>query len=201
MAKQLAVSVLLGAGILLGVGLSTAVGFKARPTQSLEWLDNPRPGQAFSLTTVDGRFDNQALLGQWTVVVFGFLQCPDICPTNLAQLAALEAQMAAEAPSAKLNYVFVSVDPGRDRVTDVHRYAQHFSPAIRGVTGSPTQLTRLARNLGVRYEAVEGERYTVAHSVTFSIIGPAGALRGRFRPGFDVADLAWRIVARVKVAA
>ncbi len=189
MRKAIVVAVFLSLGIALGVVL--ALNAPTPPKQpAIEWLDTPRSLRSFSLESTTGAFDNQALTRRWTIVQFGFLNCPDLCPTGLAQLATLAKRAAAKPLAQEVAYVFVSVDPARDSLEDVNRYAGHFDPAIRGVTGSEAALMHFAEDLGVRVEVSNrGGDYVVAHSVTFAIIDSQGAFRGRFHPGFDVASL------------
>ena len=171
---------------------------KTHQQQTIEWLETPRHVGNFRLHSAAGEFDNDVLAGRWTIVSFGFLKCPDVCPTNLAQLAQLARRAAPTSMAEHLVLVFVSVDPARDSVAEVARYAGHFDPTILGVTGETAQLTRLAHALGVQFKVTAHERdYQVAHSIAFSIIGPDGALRGRFRPGFDVTDLIRGLEAKI----
>jgi len=198
MNKPAIVGLIITLGIALGITLSLvapdAAQQKTIDLQTIEWLDNPRRTASFKLETVTGDFDNQSLLGHWSIVLFGFLHCPDICPTSLAQLATLAGAIndhpAGRPNGNEVNFVFVSVDPGRDSVAEVDEYAQHFDSTIRGVTGAEEQLKKFAKSLGVQFKVSPTEgNYDVAHSVTFSIIDSDGVLQGRFRPGFDVANL------------
>ncbi len=82
--------VLLFLGLGIGLGLSTAfLAPEPDADQTIEWLDNPRYLSPFTLESEAGQFDNQSLMGQWTIVIFGFLNCPDFCPTSLSQLASI----------------------------------------------------------------------------------------------------------------
>jgi protein SCO1/2 len=199
MSRPVVFAVLMGFAIALGL-LFARLSPSPQASQPLEWLDAPRPVGAFTLQSTEGRLDQRSLLGRWTIVLFGFVQCPDICPTSMSQLAALGRELA-DLPADDVLLVFVSVDPGRDSVADVDRYARFFSPSILGVTGEPAQLERLATDLGVRFGvSTDAGDYSVAHSLTFSIIDPQGRLRGRFRPGFDAPRLAARLATEVSQA-
>lgn len=176
-------------GVMLGVVIAINAP-EPDVQQTIEWLDNPRSLENFSLEDDAVRFDNQSLKGQWTIVSFGFLNCPDICPTSLSQLAKLADRLAQKPMSEELAYVFVSVDPGRDSVTEIAQYVRHFDSSFRGVTGREEQLAALASNLGIQFKVTQNNNdYTVGHSITYSIIDPEGVFRGRFRPGFDLPDL------------
>ncbi len=189
MNKSVAVVFFLSLGIALGIALAF---FTPEPDtqQPIEWLENPRDLGHFNLETEAGEFNKQSLMGHWTIVVFGFLHCPDICPTSLSQLAALADSLAEKSIDEEVTFVFVSVDPMRDSLSDVGQYARYFNASILGVTGREEQLSQLAGDLGIRFKASpDNEDYTVAHSTTFSIIDPEGVFRGRFSPGFDVPSL------------
>ncbi|WP_051288094.1 SCO family protein [Photobacterium halotolerans] len=197
------VFLLLSLSIALGATLAiVALELNAqqpKTQQAIEWLDNPRSLASFSLESAAGEFTNQSLMGHWTIVLFGFLHCPDICPTSLAQLSRLSAALTENSGKHDVTFVFVSVDPGRDSVAELSQYLQYFDTSILGVTGNEVQLTRFANSLGVRFEvSANKEDYSVAHSIKFSIIDPAGLFRGRFSPEFDTSGLARDLIANLE---
>lgn len=198
MLRAAATALLLSLGIGLGVALAAfAPPPKVPPT--IEWLESPRTINAFSLKADTGNISKRTLHGQWTIVLFGFLNCPDICPVSLAELAMLASRLSVDASDLALGYLFVSVDPNRDSAANVSAYARHFNPAIQGATGTTEQLSRFAGDLGVQFSTSgEGDDYTVAHSITFSIVDPAGVFRGRFRPGFDTGRIAQGIATAAR---
>mgnify|MGYP000146652258 CR=1 FL=1 len=187
---------LLSLGASLGATLSH-VATKNEAQQAIEWLDTPRSMEIFSLQTEAGVFNNHSLEGRWTLVVFGFLHCPEICPTSLSQLATLADSLAVENLDTEVSFVFVTVDPERDSLTDVSQYVRHFHSSIRGVSGEAQQLSQLAQGLGIQFMVSPDENsYSVSHSVTFSIIDAEGVFRGRFRPGFDVPNLVKNLTSK-----
>lgn len=198
MHKLAVVTLLASLGMTLGITLAAVtpehVPHRAAQRQPIEWLGTPRRLAKFRLETETGEFNNQSLRGQWTIVVFGFLHCPDICPTSLALMASLAKRLANnqanKSSGANINYVFVSVDPDRDSVNEVGQYVRYFDPSIVGVTGDKAQLNRFAQDLGIQFNVSPAhEDYKVAHSVTFSIIDPEGAFRGRFSPDMAMPHL------------
>lgn len=189
MTKSVVLLLLLSLGASLGVTLSHMAP-KNEAQHAIEWLDTPRSLENFNLQTEAGAFNNHSLEGRWTIVVFGFLHCPEICPTSLSQLATLADSLAGGNLDTEVAFVFVTVDPERDSLTDVSQYVQHFHSSIRGVSGEAQQLSQLAQGLGIQFRVSPDENsYSVSHSVTFSIIDAEGVFRGRFRPGFDVSNL------------
>ncbi|MCP5181932.1 MAG: SCO family protein [Pseudomonadales bacterium] len=195
MPRSVAFTALMGLAIALGLLIARLSPAPEAPGP-LEWLDTPRPVGAFTLLSTQGTFDQRSLAGRWSIVLFGFLQCPDLCPTTMSQLASLGRGLADQ-PLRDVQLLFVSVDPGRDSVAEVDRYARFFDASILGVTGDPVELEHFASDLGVRFSvSIDGGDYSVAHSVTFSVIDPQGRLHGRFRPGFDAPRLAAQLAAK-----
>jgi protein SCO1/2 len=198
--RPVVVVLLLSLGATLGITLAF-ISPEPDERQTIEWLETPRSVGSFSLETEPGEFDNQSLVGHWTIVLFGFLHCPDVCPTSLSQLATLARSLDGKSLGQDVVFVFVSVDPGRDSVAEVSQYARYFDSSIRGVTGSAEQLAQFAGDLGIQFEvSADNHDYTVAHSITFSIIDPEGVFRGRFRPGFDASDLVRSLTSKLEEA-
>lgn len=198
MPKSAAVLSLVILGVALGLVMA-AIAPEPGAAQAIEWLENPRSVVGFNLETEAGEFDNRSLAGRWTIVLFGFLHCPDVCPTSLSQLVTLADSLAGADIDEDVAFVFVSVDPGRDSVADIGRYVRHFDPSILGVTGKQNQLASFASSLGIQFRvSADADEYTVAHSVSYSVIDPDGFLRGRFQPGFDVTTLVRQFTAHLR---
>lgn len=146
----------------------------ADQTRALLW-PGPRPAAECSMTTQYGRpWTSRSLAGQWTLVYFGYLGCPDVCPTTLGTLAGLRVQAAetGDAPAV----LFVSVDPANDTPERIGPYLAHFDPALVGVAGTPEDTERLTRSLGVYYqEHIDdyGTR-TMDHTTSVIVVDPAG---------------------------
>ena len=99
-------------------------------------FDTPRALGDFSLVDHNAEpFTQTALIGHWTLVFFGFTHCPDICPTTMAELAELKAQLAdTEARDARV--AMVSVDPARDTPERLAEYVPYFHPDFWALRGS-----------------------------------------------------------------
>ena len=143
----------------------------------------PRPLPAFGLVAHDGsRFGRERLLGRYTLVFFGFTNCPDLCPTTLAELAAAE-RLLADLPAARRPaVVMVSVDPARDTPAVLARYVPHFDPAFVGLTGDERAIGALAAALGAAFQKgaeVDGS-YAVDHTAAIFLIDPAARLLAVF---------------------
>jgi protein SCO1/2 len=104
-----------------------------------EALTVPRPAADFVLNTSDGsEFRLSSYRGKVVLLDFGYTFCPDICPTTLAELAQVRAQLGEAAKQVQV--VFITVDPERDSPERLRSYAQAFDPSFIGLTGSPEQL-------------------------------------------------------------
>lgn len=85
-------------------------------------IGKPSIGGPFSLTSHDSRtFTEQDLLGNWTLIYFGFTNCPDICPEELDKMGEA-VQMVEASRKEKVLPLFISVDPARDGVKEVNKY-------------------------------------------------------------------------------
>jgi protein SCO1/2 len=117
--------------------------------------------------------------GHWSFVFFGFTNCPDVCPTTLATLAATRRELASMAAAEQPEVVLVSVDPGRDKPERLAQYVAFFDPSFTGVTGDPARIRQLSEALGVAViigPADANGNYTVDHSATVFLVDPQGRL-------------------------
>lgn len=131
-------------------------------------------------------FDNAAMAGKPAVVFFGFTYCPDICPTTLAAMTALLAQLGDDGDN--LGVFFVTVDPDRDTPEEIKTYLSSFDRRIRGLTGSEDQIKALARPLGVYFAKVKsGDSYTMDHTASVFLLDSQGRFRGTIAYGEDSA--------------
>lgn len=180
-----------------GIGLYAGQRFFA-PTE-LPAMENSllypqaRELPPFSLTADDGReFTQTDLRGRWSLVFIGFTQCPDICPTTLADLSKARKQMEDLPEAQRPQIVFVSVDPERDSPVQAGEYARYFDPAARAASADHERLQPFTRSLGMVYmqSPLEGGGYTVDHSASVAIIDPEGRQIGLVRPPLDPARIA-----------
>jgi protein SCO1/2 len=152
---------------------------------------------AFQLADHEGQpFGNAQLKGRPSLLFFGFTNCPDVCPTTLAVLAAIEKR----APVPGLRTLFVTVDPDRDDPLTLKRYVNAFSPGLIGLRGDEAQLDGLMKSLSaVRFvQKTPDGAYSVDHSSTLYLIDGNGRLAAVFTPPFSLTALEsdLRLVAR-----
>jgi protein SCO1/2 len=116
--------------------------------------------------------------GKVVVLFFGYTQCPDVCPTTLAELAEVRKLLGAQ--GEQVQGVFVSLDPERDTPEVLKAYMANFDPSFVALTGSPEQLAAVAKDYKVYYKKVDGKTptsYTLDHSAASYIYDTQGRLR------------------------
>ena len=157
-------------------------------------LPEPRALPAVELVDTAGApLGRDAFRGRFSLVLFGSTRCPDVCPLTLRTLAAARAQLAARAPQAVPQVVFVSVDPDRDTPAAIAEYLARFDRAFVGATASrPERLAPLLATLGVAVEKQGGgaDDRTVAHDHTVYVIGPGAELVAVATGPHDAATIA-----------
>ena len=116
----------------------------------------------------------QNLAGKPYAMYFGYTFCPDVCPTTLFDLSRWIQKLGPDAD--KLNYVFVTVDPERDTPKLMHTYLSSFDKHIRGFTGTPEQIAKIAKEYRVYYKKIptDGGGYVMDHSAIIYLMGPDG---------------------------
>ena len=148
--------------------------------------------KGFNLPDTDGRMRSLAeFKGKVVAMFFGYTQCPDVCPTTMAELA--EAKKLLGADGDKLQVIFVTVDPERDKPAVLKAYMANFDPSFIGLVPTPAQLEQVAKDYKVYYKKAEGATptsYTMDHSAATYIYDTQGRLRLYARYGGGAQVLA-----------
>jgi len=129
--------------------------------------------------------------GKVVVVFFGYTQCPDVCPTTLQEL--LEVRRMLGADGAKLQAIFVTVDPERDTPELLKAYMANFDPSFVALRPTPEQLQPLLKDFKIYAKKVDGKTatsYTMDHSAGSYTFDPKGRVRLYNRYGSGAAALA-----------
>jgi protein SCO1 len=168
---------------------------------SLVWPPAP-PLEAFALVDQAGAvLDAGRLRGRWTLLFFGYTQCPDICPTTLATLADAYQRLRGDAMFARLGQVlFVSVDGERDTPEVLRAYTGHFNPDFIAASASAAELHLLTRQFGaqvVRVSGAEPSEYWFDHPSSVLLIDPALRVVGEFVPPLEARGIAEEVAAIV----
>ena len=142
------------------------------------------------LNDVDGKPRSLSeFKGKVVFVFFGFTQCPDVCPTTMAELAEVRRRLGADGD--RVQGVFVSVDPERDTPVLLKAYLTGMDPSFIGLTGSLAQIDATAREFKVFYQKVptSGGGYTLDHTAGAYVFDPTGQVRLFVRYGLGVDAL------------
>lgn len=186
-AAQRGLAILAGGALLLLVGIGGAALWLKPSEQSLgpTLPAGVAIGGPFSLTDETGSAVTEATFrGRHMLIFFGFTYCPDVCPTELAKVAATLDLLGDDA--RRIAPLFISVDPERDEPGQLAQYTDLFHPGIIGLTGTEAQIAAAARAFRVYYNKVrtgpEPQAYTMDHSAFIYLMGPDGAFRQFFSP-------------------
>ena len=138
-------------------------------------------------------FKNTTLKNKPSLLFFGFTNCPEICPTTLADLSQITKEVTSNDDS--INIIFVTLDPKRDNKEHLKDYIQYFDGNIIGVTGNKIEIKEFADNWGVFYEAVKttNSNYTLNHTATVFMIDALGNFRGTIAWGENESSIIQKI--------
>jgi protein SCO1 len=114
------------------------------------------------------------------MLYFGFVQCPDVCPTALTRAAAVKQRLGTDGD--QLQVIFVTVDPERDTPPLLREYMAAFDPSFVALTGSAEQIQVAADGFRVYYKKVPtGSGYTMDHSSLSYLFDRQGRIRVALR--------------------
>ncbi len=195
--RPLTRSVAFVAALLLSFLVTSPASAQGSSRSAAELMDavmwNREPiGGAFSLKDQTGKTRTDAdFRGQLLLVYFGFTYCPDICPTDLQAISLAMDQLGADA--AKVQPLFVTLDPERDTVEHLAQYVPLFHPRLIGLTGSLSDVAKAADAYRVFYKRVKtGDKpddYTLDHTAFVYLVDRDGKYLGFFPPGTDAPRL------------
>jgi protein SCO1/2 len=183
--------VLVVASFVHRVGEPRIMSLAETRANGLFLFDTPRDLGAFELLDHTGEpFSPTQLLGRWTIIFFGFTHCPDICPTTMAELADLKAQLVGTEAGAT-QVIMVSVDPARDTPERLAEYVPYFHPEFLGVTGDFPAILSFAQRLNAPFRKVSDPNngYQMEHSANVALMNPRGDYHGFFRAPLDVPKM------------
>ena len=203
--REKLMAAVLVAGALVGIALAgsgywtlwqsrSAAGEQLMPAPLIAFPERKPLAEFILVDDEKGVFDLKSLESRWSFIFFGFMYCPDICPTTLYDLSQVKQEIVAQGISeSDIQFVFISVDPARDKAAQIQRYAQYFDPAFLGATGSIGQLTNLTRQLGAPFRAepeTSTNVYEVTHSSAVYLVDPLGQYAGIISPPLVASEVA-----------
>ncbi|KAJ3516893.1 hypothetical protein NLJ89_g844 [Agrocybe chaxingu] len=190
--------------ILTGIGLAVYLRNEKQRLEeerekerALKSYGRPQIGGPFSLTTHDGEpFTQEGLLGKWSLVYFGFTNCPDICPAELDKITAVMNNIQKEHGHIFLP-IFISVDPARDSPSRIAQYLKDFHPSFLGLVGAYDTTKAVCKAYRVYFStppnADPNGDYLVDHSIFVYLMDP----RGQFVEAFGQQVTAEEVEAKI----
>ena len=139
----------------------------------------------------DQLYSKNDLKNQWTILFFGYTNCPDVCPTTIFKLGQIKQQMSKELPNLNLQILFITLDPERDSTERLKEYLGFFDPSMTGLTGEITKIVELTSNLSVFFQRINKEDgYDFNHTASIFLINPKAQLKASFSPASSMDMLA-----------
>ena len=139
----------------------------------------------------DQLYSKNDLKNQWTILFFGYTNCPDVCPTTIFKLGQIKQQISKELPNVNLQILFITLDPERDSTERLSEYLGFFDPSMAGLTGEITQIDELTSNLSEFFQRINKEDgYDFNHTASLFLINPKAQLKASFSPASSIDMLA-----------
>ena len=184
------------ASLTLFCGLGMVITVATAPSSLA--AESPAFGGPFALTAGDGRtVTDETFRGKWLLVYFGYTHCPDVCPTTLTDIAEALDQLGPLA--ARIQPLFITIDPERDSPQGMAEYVKAFDDRIIGLTGTPSAIAAAAKQYRVYYKKLPSESsddYLMEHSAFVYVMGPDGRYVTLFSP--QQGQKADRMAARLR---
>jgi protein SCO1/2 len=182
---------LTGALALGAAGLLAACGDDKPAFRAVD-ITGADYAQGWELSDQDGQVRTlKDFAGKVVVVFFGFTQCPDVCPTAMQEM--VEAKQLLGADGARLQSIFITVDPERDTPELLKAYMANFGPDFVALRPTPEQLPKVTKDFKIYFKKVEGKTptsYTMDHSAGSFTFDPQGRVRLYNRHASGAAALA-----------
>ena len=136
-------------------------------------------------------FSIGAQRGRASLVFFGYTNCPDVCPTTLADWKQVKAALGGAA--SKVNFIFVTIDPATDTPEVVGQYIARFDSSFVGLSGSPAQIDAVSKAFGVSAFAdgtLDSGHTAMAHPSRVYLVDTEGRVRYVYPPGLKPEEIA-----------
>jgi protein SCO1 len=146
-------------------------------------LKGAKIGGPFTLTNQDGKtVKDTDFSGKYRLIYFGFTNCPDVCPVDVAKLMAGLKKFETDNPARgkKIQPIFVTVDPARDDPAALKPFVTRYHPRLIGLTGSEADIKKLTEAYAMTYQIMppldpkEPKIYNVAHQQIAYLMSPKG---------------------------
>ena len=168
--------------MIIGCQFVQANGLSATHDLSVEIYEDRRKipnGGDFTLMSSKGPRSLKEFKENVVILLFGYLSCPDICPTQLKKVStALKNVDPQERDQVKI--LFITLDPERDNLEHLDKFVEYFDKNIIALTGEPQQIRQVADLYGVKFskeKTSDGKSYVIHHSVANYILSPDNVIR------------------------
>jgi len=130
------------------------------------------------ITHSNEKFDEKFFSNYPSLIFFGFLNCPDVCPFTLTKISEIIEKLKDK--SELMRFYFVTVDPERDKIEDLKEYLNAFHPKIIGVTGSNIDIENFLKYMYVYKKEIQldNNNYTIDHSSQIFLFNKNGSFFG-----------------------
>jgi protein SCO1/2 len=169
---------------LFALGAIAVSGYSLRGGGNTAFQPGAPLGGEFSLIDQRGEPITEAIFRERpSVTLFGFTHCPDVCPTGLMEMAKWAEELGPDAD--KLSFVFVTVDPERDKPQVLSDYIAAFSPRIVGITGEPDAVNAMTKDYKIysRKVPLDGGDYSMDHTASMILQDANGNFAGTIATG------------------
>jgi protein SCO1/2 len=188
--KKLFVVSVLALAMALGLSACDKLGTKPPSFQNTD-VTGLQYAQDFALTDHNGKPRTLAdFKGKVVVMFFGYTQCPDVCPTTMAELAGVMKELGPLADQVQV--LFVTVDPERDTQALLAQYVPAFDKRFLGLYGDAAATARVAKEFKVFYAKVPGKTagsYSMDHTAGSYVFDKNGKVRLFLRHGQGAAPI------------
>ena len=183
---------LFGMSVLLAYFQSLPSLLQKKPTLLTgKILTRPMELDNFELIDQNNQtFNSESLKGNWTILFFGYTNCPDLCPTTIYKLAEVKNDVNQNLPSKNFNTVLVTLDPDRDTPERLDEYIGYFDESMLGVTGTYKNIQSFSSNLSVFYQRINKDGgYDFNHTASIFVFNQDGSLFATMSPATSVSEL------------
>lgn len=192
MKKRNVLELMAACATIAGVSLVIPACSKKGPNFTAIDLTGADYAKDFALTDHNGKSRSlKDFAGKIVVLFFGYVQCPEVCPTSMAEMA--EAKRMLGKDGERVQGLFVTVDPERDTATVLKAYMANFDPTFLALYSTPEKLKVIAKDYKIYYKKVAGPTptsYSVDHSAGCYVYDTQGKLRLYTRYGGGAPALA-----------
>ncbi|KAM9958385.1 hypothetical protein ACTFIW_001247 [Dictyostelium discoideum] len=156
-------------------------------------------GGPFVLIDENGKpFTDLDLKGKYGLLYFGFTYCPDVCPAELYKMTKVIKNLESNGLGDSIVPVFITIDPWRDTIEQVKSYIEEFHPKFKGLTGTPEQITKVAKSYRVfMSKSGKGDDYLVDHTIIVYLVGPDGNFIEFYNVSQDSDIITNKIITRI----